>query len=239
MIKTIAKLAKQDSIEVNDFVMSENWIIKNEGKELRLSLTESQLEQLEQLDLSDNSRLELVRDWFLLSAWTSLRISDFLKLDLSNIINRDGRQFINKHTKKTKTQVQIPLMPKAIKLLEKYDYKSPTISDQRFNDYIKEVAELAELDDTVLYLKYTNGKGSETSAPLHKLIAAHFARRSYATINYDKGLPISLLMAVLGHSDEHTFMKYINRKTEENSDKLYELMMSDSNKSAQAKMKVV
>ena len=105
-------------------------------------LNENELQALLKLDLSGNQKYEHVRDWFLIGAYSGLRFSDLARLTEDNIF--DDRLEIT--TEKTGKKVIIPINQIIQSILEKYDYKLPKIiSNQKFNEYIKEVAQKAEI----------------------------------------------------------------------------------------------
>ena len=107
-------------------------------------LNETELQQLKDFDFSDVPHLERVRDWFLLLAWTDSRYSDLDKIEKSKIKNG----LITYRQKKTNTLVTIPMHPVVNDILQKYNFDMPElISNQKFNDYIKEACKAAKIDD--------------------------------------------------------------------------------------------
>ena len=153
-----------------------------------------------------NKKLEEVRDHFIFGAWVGLRFSDFSNIKTENIIQIDGDYFIKMITQKTKELVIIPCNPVVMEIFDKYadrPNKLPkTISNQKFNYYIKDVCKLAEF----------NEKGRVSSRPkdiLAELVSSHTARRSFATNYYLQGFPTIDLMKITGHKTERSFLKYI------------------------------
>ncbi|MEI7472947.1 MAG: phage integrase SAM-like domain-containing protein [Chitinophagaceae bacterium] len=177
----------------------------NEEETDHVYLTEDELTKLYELRIT-NKKLEEVRDLFIFGAWVGLRFSDFSNVKKENIIQIDGDYFIKMITQKTKELVIIPCNPVVMEIFEKYDdrpNKLPkTISNQKFNDYIKDVCKLAEF----------NEKGRLSSRPkeiLAVLVSSHTARRSFATNYYLQGFPTVDLMKITGHKTERSFLKYI------------------------------
>lgn len=84
-------------------------------------LNESELNTLFELDLSHNTRLEKVRDLFLVGCWTGLRFSDCTNITPENI---DG-QFIEITTQKTGEIVVIPIHQQVATIMERYKGKTP------------------------------------------------------------------------------------------------------------------
>jgi integrase len=177
----------------------------NEEETDSVYLTEQELAKLYALKIT-NQKLEEVRDLFIFGSWVGLRFSDFSNIKTENIIQIDDDYFIKMITQKTKELVIIPCNPVVMEIFEKYadrPNKLPkTISNQKFNDYIKDVCKLAEF----------NEKGRVSSRPkemLADLVSSHTARRSFATNYYLQGFPNIDLMKITGHKTERSFLKYI------------------------------
>lgn len=179
-------------------------------------LNEKELERLYKLNLSDNIKLSDVRDWFLLASYTGLRFSDFSRLSKENITDN-----ITIKTQKTGATVVIPLHTYVKSILEKHNYKLPkVISNQKFNKYIKEVCELAKIDEGVLIEETKDNLTVSKREKKYSLVTAHTARRSFATNAYLSGVPSISIMKITGHKTEKVFMNYIKVSEKENADKL-------------------
>lgn len=178
-------------------------------------LNEAELEQLKECDFTDSPHLDRVRDWFLLLAWTGCRFSDLEKVGKTDI--QDG--FITFRQQKTNTKVKIPMHPVVMEILIKYDFNLPEpISNQKFNDYIKEVARLAEINTKETITKTIGGELQTITSPKYELISSHTGRRSFCTNMYKRGLPTLMIMSVSGHKTEKSFLKYIKVKQDEHAD---------------------
>ena len=180
-------------------------------------LNESELAELYQLDLSANKKLDHVRDWFLIGAYTGLRFSDLERLSKENF----NDHVIEIKTKKTGKTVVVPINTMVKSILEKYDYQLPKIiSNQKFNEYIKEVAEKAKIDEDIL-IEETKGALKVTKTEKkHNLVSAHTARRSFATNAFLAGVPSIQIMKMTGHATEKVFLSYIKISEHENALKL-------------------
>lgn len=180
-------------------------------------LNESELDKLFRLDLSNNKTLSNVRDWFLIAAYTGLRFSDFSRLTKDNISD----EAITIITQKTGVEVVIPLHTYVKSILEKHDYSLPkVISNQKFNEYIKEVAGLAKLDEGVFVSETKGTKTISKKEKKHNLVTAHTARRSFATNAFLAKVPPIQIMQITGHKTEKAFMTYIKITGKENARKL-------------------
>lgn len=178
-------------------------------------LNESELQQLKENDFSKNPYLERVRDWFLLLAWTGCRFSDLEKVGKADI--KDG--FITFRQQKTNNKVTIPLHPVVLEILEKYDFNLPVpISNQRFNDYIKEVAKLAEITSAESITSTIGGKRITEQKKKYELISSHTGRRSFCTNMYKRKLPTLMIMSISGHKTEKSFLKYIKVSRSEHAE---------------------
>ena len=108
------------------------------------ALTEEQLTSLLEFDLSGDERLDRVRDVFCLECYTGLRYSDTQQI---KELNKDNK-FLKVIVKKKSEPLTIPLLPEAEKILDKYfeNNKSfPEISNQKMNEYLKELGEITGL----------------------------------------------------------------------------------------------
>ncbi len=181
-------------------------------------LTFDEIKLIHDLDLSDDPKLDRVRDLFLIGCYTGLRISDFTRIRPEHIIEEKGIELIHLFTVKGKTEVFVPVTPELKEILNKHENRSPEpISSQRMNEYIKDVCELAELDRPIV-VKYSKaGREKEDTVPLYSKITAHTARRSYATHHYDMGISSAYIRQVTGHSSEKMLSVYVNSDKKKNA----------------------
>lgn len=178
-------------------------------------LNEPELTQIYNLDLSLSKRLDKVRDLFIIGCCTGLRFSDLSQLSADNI-NSDGTITIK--TIKTGHTVIIPLHTRVRLILEKYDYELPKLpSNQKFNDYIKEVAKLAKINEPIYSDKQKGDFSFKKTVPKWGLVTSHTARRSFATNAFIAGVPTISIMKITGHKTESSFMKYIKISDKENA----------------------
>lgn len=180
-------------------------------------LNEAELKQLYEHDFSNNTRLERVRDIFIVGCWTGLRFSDFTALHKRNVKGN----FIEMKTEKTGAKVVIPIHPNVRQILEKYDYKLPNeISNQKMNDYLKEVGKTVQLVEQVSKGITKGGIKRHLIHKKHELITTHTARRSFATNLYKTGFPAISIMQITGHKTEKAFLRYIKVTPQEHAEAL-------------------
>lgn len=145
-----------------------------------------------------NIRLEQVRDIFLFCCYTGLSYSDVKKLNRSEVrTGIDGGDWIFTKRTKTGTPSSIPLLPVALKLLERYrDHPQcdhigrllPVLSNQKMNAYLKEIADLCGIN---------------------KPLTFHIARHTFATtVTLLNGVPIESVSKMLGHTNIKTTQHY-------------------------------
>jgi len=190
-----------------------------EEKVDKIYLSQEELKSMYLLDLESKHRLEKVRDLFIIACYTGLRFSDLIQIRTENLIN-NGSQ-IKVRTEKTSETVIIPIHKYVKEILNKYNGILPTsISNQKMNEYLKEIAELAKINDSVKIAITRGGKTDNTVNKKFELVTTHTARRSFATNAYLMDIPSISIMKITGHRTEKSFMKYIRISQEENANKL-------------------
>jgi integrase len=182
-------------------------------------LTKAELTQFYKYDFSNNPRLEKVRDLFIVGCWTGLRFSDLKQVTPSKIKGN----FIELKQEKTGKKVIIPVHNTVREILNKYNGTLPKpITNQKYNDYLKEAAKIAGLNETFIKTTSTNGLKHEKSYSKHELISSHTARRSFCTNAYKDNIPTLAIMAISGHKTEQAFLKYIKADSQEHAEKVLE-----------------
>jgi len=180
-------------------------------------LSEMELEKIYNHDFNGNKRLQQARDLFILGCWTGLRFSDFSRLKLENIINED----IKTRTEKTNCNVVIPIHPMIRGILKKYENTAKglpkSITNQKMNEYLKEIGEKAEINDRIIYTSIKGGLKTQKTIFKYEKIVTHTARRSFATNLFLSGFPAIAIMKITGHKTERAFMSYIRITPQENA----------------------
>lgn len=157
-------------------------------------------------------RLKKVADAFILNCFLGMRFSDLIQIQKDNF-KKEGNLFhLHMVQGKTGEKVSIPVPEEAMTLLKKYKFTCPVlrsngklISVQNFNEYLKEAAELAEIDA----IEDIRENGEVKKLPKYQLIKSHTARRTFATNLYLEGVSIQNIMAITGHKKEETFLLYV------------------------------
>ncbi|MFN7913212.1 MAG: site-specific integrase [Bacteroidota bacterium] len=227
VIKTVLNDATERGINKNLSFRSKRFKVVSEDVE-NVYLDDSELLDLFNLDLRENNRLERVRDLFYIGCNTGLRFSDLSKVNMENIIDK---QLHVKDSKKTGVSVVIPLKNEIFEILKRYDGRfPPSISNQKMNEYIKELCGMVEsLKKKVEVIKIKNGLKVYEKVEKFKLISTHTARRSFATNCYKKNVPSIVIMGVTGHKTESSFLKYIKITSKEKADILQMYLNQNEN----------
>ena len=87
-------------------------------------------------------------------------------------------------------------------------YALPVISNQKMNDYLKEVALLSGLNRTVTKVRYRGSERIETTKPLCDYVSTHMARRTFISYMFRKGMDSELIRAISNHKSLSSFVRY-------------------------------
>ncbi len=170
-----------------------------------VALTFEQVKAIYEHDLSEKKKLERVRDIFVFGCSTGMRISNYSKVTKNDI--EDGCiKVVDK--KNNDKYLKIPLNDFSLEILEKYNYKLPIISTQKFNKYIKEVFKELKYKHNIKKVTKIGNKVIETPIPFYDRISSHTARRSFITIMKNKKIPDKVIMEFTGHKSLEVFNKY-------------------------------
>lgn len=221
VIKTICRYANDCGIETHPQLRNLNIKIE-QSKAIYLSFEE--LDKIKKLDLSNNERLNNVRDWLLISCYTGQRISDFMRFTSDMVIKKNDKKLLSFKQQKTSKNIVIPFLEQAQEVYNKRNGNFPRpISEQKYNDYLKELCKLAGINELIQgaimdSISTSNKKTRNDYRKINgkyekwQLIGSHVGRRSFATNFYGK-VPTSVLIGITGHSTEAMFLNYI-QKTE-------------------------
>jgi len=91
---------------------------------------------------------------------------------------------------KVKKRVIVPFtgfIAHALPILEKYNYTFPSMSNQKFNLYLKKNGEIAKLITPVRIIRFTGTKEVQIRQPKFEFMSSHMARRTFVTIMLEKG----------------------------------------------------
>jgi integrase len=143
------------------------------GKSQKIFLTETEIHQLEEFDLSDRPFLEKELDRWLVAYHFVMRFSDLIKISSRNLHRIDDRLYFKYRSEKTNKEATIPVKQRALDLLEKHNFDFSWGSNPQANRNIKTAVSLAGLNEVV--------QEGNRSAPKSAFVTMHTARRSAAT----------------------------------------------------------
>ena len=177
-------------------------------------LTWDELNRLREFKIPSNKQaLERVRDVFLFQCFTGLRYSDVFNLRRSDIKG----DHIEVTTVKTSDSLIIELNNHSKAILDKYkdvafedDKVLPVITNQKMNDYLKELAELAGIDEPVRQTYYRGNERIDEVTPKYALLGTHAGRRTFICNALALGIPPQVVMKWTGHSDYKAMKPYID-----------------------------
>lgn len=210
VMKHIIRLKKMVNLAQNL-----RWIDNDPFATYKLKMQKVNREQLSDKELADLEgknltieRLAMVRDMFVFCCYTGLSYVDVMSLTPSHIVaGSDGERWIRTCREKTLIPVNVPLLPQALKILDKYRTNIralsdgtvfPIISNQKVNSYLKELADICGITKNVSF---------------------HIARHTFATtVTLSNGVPIETVSKILGHTKITTtqiYAKVVERKLKE------------------------
>lgn len=200
--RRIVKIAiSEDYLDKDPFLM---YKVKRTKKEV-VYLTAEELQSLEN-HIFSQSKLEIVKDMFVFCCYTGLAYNEMANLEDKHIVKGfDGNYWIKMMREKTQREISIPILSKSNSLIEKYQDKGkqgkilPALSNQKFNSYLKEIADIVGID---------------------KNLTHHIARKTFATtVLLYNDVPMEIVSELLGHSklsttQEH-YAKVVQKKVSE------------------------
>ena len=177
-------------------------------------LTWEELNRLREFKIPPTKQaLERVRDVFLFQCFTGLRYSDVFNLRRSDIKG----DHIEVTTVKTSDSLIIELNDHSRAIIEKYkdvefgnDKALPVITNQKMNDYLKELAELAEINEPVRQTYYKGNERIDEVTPKYALLGTHAGRRTFICDALALGIPPQVVMKWTGYSDYKAMKPYID-----------------------------
>ena len=180
--------------KIMNMCVSNDWVARNPftGYVCAYKATEQVFLMEHELKLIEEKefqipRLQVVKDLFIFQCYTGLAFADMASLIKQDIkIGIDGGKWLIKKRQKSTIKFIIPLLPEALKILDKYASKSsdevllPVYSIQRFNAYLHEIA---------------------TICGLNKNISSHVGRRTFGNLALSKGISLNVIAKMMGHSN--------------------------------------
>jgi integrase len=204
--KTIQRFRTPIKQAISEGYLERDPFILHRSKTVRKTvvfLTTDELKTLEQSVLLQK-RLILIQDLFVFCCYTGLAFNEMVNLEKQHLqLGFDGVNWIKMKREKTQRQISIPILPKAQEVIDKYITEAnlifPTISNQKFNSYLKEIAAITGIE---------------------KRITHHIARKTFAsTVLLYNDVPMEIVSELLGHSNititQESYGKIVQKKVSE------------------------
>lgn len=170
-------------------------------------LSESDIQKILTVDLSQYEHLNKYRYLLVLGCRSGMRWSDFSSIDPKTDLRGT---YLYKKQQKSDGWVVVPLRSDAFDILVNvFKKKIPEVSQQKFNDNIKEVGRLAGIDQSITFSHRRGGEDITETKPKYNWITSHTCRRSFCTNEFLAGTPPELIMKISGHKSLRDFYRYI------------------------------
>jgi len=214
--KTIQRFRTPFKQAISEGIIDRDPFILYKAKKTKKEIVFLRTEELKNLENYDfkQQRLKTIRDLYIFCCYTGLAFNEMSKLEKSHIQKGfDGFDWIEMKREKTQRSISIPLLPKALEIIKRYSKDSnlvfPVISNQKFNSYLKEIAEIVGIK-----IKLTH----------------HTARKTFAsTVLLYNDVPMEIVSELLGHSSivitQESYGKIINSKVSEHMIELNKKMI--------------
>ncbi|HEY5688411.1 MAG TPA: site-specific integrase, partial [Yeosuana sp.] len=200
--KLIQRLRKPVKITISEGYLDRDPFMLHKSKRVKKEIVFLSPEELQALENHSFSqpKLQLVQNLFVFSCYTGLPYNELLNLKHNNIIKGfDGNLWIKMKREKTAKELSIPLLPKALDILKLYSNEGlvfPRISNQKYNSYLKEIADLVGIE---------------------KKMTTHMARRTFAsTVLLYNDVPMEVVSELIGHSSmkitQDSYGKVVQKK---------------------------
>lgn len=204
--KTVQRFRTPVKQAISEGYLDRDPFILHKTKTVRktvIFLTSEELKTLEETVLQQK-RLSTIQDLFIFCCYTGLAYHEMANLEKQNIqIGFDGINWIQMKREKTQRQISIPILPKAQEIINKYSIDDklifPSISNQKFNSYLKEIADITGIE---------------------KRLTHHIARKTFAsTVLLYNDVPMEIVSELLGHSNmvitQESYGKVVQKKVSE------------------------
>lgn len=176
-LKTVITFAINDGkLQINPF---RNIKVKHYHKKIEY-LTEEELDKIYNAKI-DNQSLSNVRDAFILQSYCGLAYCDLNNLQISDIkTDSEGNHYVTKQRQKTGTEFTTVILPRGVEVLKKHNYHLRILTNQKYNEYLKQIAVIAGID---------------------KHLTTHIARKSFCCMLLNRGVSINTVAKCAGHQD--------------------------------------
>jgi integrase len=205
-LKNLLGYARKHGIEMNQSFR--DFKIRRQKLEV-ITLSEGEYRALKAADLNGVSRHLKARDIFIFLCATSMRFSDYDQFRREHIKGNTIQLTMKKGSKAW----EIPLNPDSISILDKYRDLAeplPKISNPKLSKYIKEVCQVAGINEQIEIVRYKGAEPIRNVYPKHQLVSAHTGRKTFCTLSLERGASVETVMKWSGHESYASFKRYVN-----------------------------
>lgn len=209
-LKTILKAAEQDDIRVNPKYKA---ITSFQDETIVTFLTFAEIDQVIEKEMP-NERMQIAKDWFIVSCFTAQRVSDLFRFSVKNIQMIDGGRYIVFRQYKTGQRIELPIHHHVEEILKRYGGSFPpnfSTNEQSNRSMLSSVVKKVCMISGIREVVRGRYSGVVGMYPKWKLISNHSGRRSFCSNFYT--LPewsIAAIMNISGHQTESSFRSYID-----------------------------
>jgi integrase len=209
-----------DELDMNLAWLHKFKAVSDVANENIVVLTDSELADIESIDLSKWKVMSEVREQFLLCVETGLRHSDLDKIrptSVEDMERGDGQLLSYKQlriaTEKKQKQIIVPLTPTALKILERNNYHFPIYHLRNYNQAIESIARRCPtLQGEFIRTHYSGHKRTEEVLRKAEFVTSHAARKTFINNALLKGVSESTVARWVGHADVKMIQKYYSQR---------------------------
>ena len=222
VIKNLLHRAYDNEITDNNYFQKVQTILPSDTCE-KIYLQEKEIKKLANMKLTLPCEKN-IRDMFVISCYTALRISDIQKMN--DAVIKGG--FISLYQTKTKEHTEIPILKEIAPLVDYYKSCGfPSIDVCKANETIKDLARRCGICENINYKEHRGGITITKTSHKWELITFHTARRSCITNLYKRGYPINYIMSLSGHRSIQAFQRYMRASSKELMTNFVNLLKKD------------
>jgi len=175
-----------------------------------VNLTIEELARVNQLSFNENeTRYEKARDVFLFSCFTGLRYSELRTIRRSSI----KYNYLAITSQNTEESIRVPLVDLAQAILEKYKDTEdsnpiPVVSQQKYNEYLKEIGKRAELNEQHTQIHYKGRERIKITLPKWQLLSSHVGRLTFTSLAVFLDIPLEAVSKITGFKNDSVKASY-------------------------------
>lgn len=179
-----------------------------------ITLTSEELGKLENA-VFNSEALNIGRDYLVFECQTGQRISDIKRFDLKVLTGNRWTFTPRKGNRLSPKQNTVHLNECALSILQKYNWKMPTLSEQKINKNIHKACKEASIDKWTTIYRWAGNRRIKIEGPKHEFITSHSGRKTFITLALQSGMGPDYVMEFTGISDYKTLKHYKGKFEEE------------------------